>query len=123
MTRDVPVSDELAYHLLLEPQEAAIVRQALNLLIADEAHEPAIRSLARQVLAHIDEGTATAGSQTASPGALTLPLTAPQMKITHTAAKLLLDDTQREQQRERQLLWSVLEKLPDEHSLRAITLA
>ena len=51
-----------------------------------------------------------------------MPLTAPQMKITHTAVRLLLDDLQREQDDERQVLWQILEKLPDEHAIRAIEL-
>ena len=44
------------------------------------------------------------------------------MKITHTAVRVLLDDTQREQAGERELLRSILEKLPDEHTMRAIQL-
>jgi hypothetical protein len=44
------------------------------------------------------------------------------MKITHTAVRLLLDDSQREQDAERQLLWRIVDKLPDEHSIRAIVL-
>jgi hypothetical protein len=51
-----------------------------------------------------------------------LALTAEQMKITHTAVKIMLDDSQREQHQERRLLWSILEKLPDEHAIRAIDL-
>jgi hypothetical protein len=107
---------EPAYHLLLSAAESAIATRALHLLIADEAHAPDIRALARAVLALL-ETTPTAGAQT-----LNVPLTAPQMKITHSAVKLLLDDTQREQDAERKLLWSILGKLPDEHSLRAIEL-
>lgn len=109
------VSDsDPAYHLLLSPEESAIATRALHLLISDEAHAPDIRALAREVLARLEAPIA--------PGAptLELPLTPPQMKITHTAVKLLLDDTQRDQDDERKLLWSILEKLPDEHSLRAI---
>ena len=41
---------EFAYHLLLDPAEAAIAGQALRLLISDEAHEPEIRTLAREVI-------------------------------------------------------------------------
>ncbi len=44
------------------------------------------------------------------------------MKITHTAVKLLLDDLQREQADEREILRAILDKLPDEHTMRAITL-
>lgn len=147
---------EPAYHLLLEPAEAAIAARALHLLIGDEAHAPDIRALARAVLALLGEpagageggavpepagvgqgeappgssgmgeGAAPAGPSggQATPGAtITVPLTPPQMKITHTAVKLLLDDTQRDQEDERRLLWAILERLPDEHSIRAIEIA
>jgi hypothetical protein len=42
------------------------------------------------------------------------------MKIAHTAFKLALDDTQREQSVERGVLRDLLSKLPDEHTIRAI---
>ena len=107
--------DDVAYHLLLDAPEAAIAVQALRLLISDEAHEADIRTYAREAIAAIE----SAGD---GAGAATVPLTAPQMKIVHTAVRLLLLDTQRDQESERQLLWSILEKLPDEHALRAIEL-
>jgi hypothetical protein len=44
------------------------------------------------------------------------------MKITHGAVRLLLNDLQREQASERDLLRGILEKLPDEHTMRAIEL-
>ena len=44
------------------------------------------------------------------------------MKITHTAVKLAFDDTQREQSHERDVLRRILDKLPDEHTMRAIEL-
>jgi hypothetical protein len=53
-------------------------------------------------------------------GVLTVALAPQQMKITHTAVKLLLNDTAREQASEREILWGILEKLPDEHTMRAI---
>ncbi len=107
--------DDVAYHLLLDPPEAAIAVRALHLLISDEAHEPDIRAYAREAIAAIESAGGGAG-------AATVPLTAPQMKIVHTAVRLLLLDTQRDQESERQLLRSILEKLPDEHALRAIEL-
>jgi hypothetical protein len=55
-------------------------------------------------------------------GGLTVTLTPPQMKITHSAVKLLLNDLQREQADEREVLKSILDKLPDEHTMRAIQL-
>src|SRR5712692_9428785 len=111
--------DAIAYHLLLDPDETQIARHALDLLISDESHEPLIRGLARQVLAML---SAPASDASAGPSALSVPLTAPQMKITHAAVKLLLNDSTREQQTERKLLWSILDKLPDEHVMRAIEL-
>jgi hypothetical protein len=44
------------------------------------------------------------------------------MKITYTAVRLLLNDLQREQDAERQILWRIVEKLPDQHAIRAIVL-
>jgi hypothetical protein len=108
-------ADDVAYHLLLDAPEAAIAVQALHLLISDEAHEAGIRAYARAAITAIE--SAGGGDGTA-----TVPLAAPQMKIVHTAVRLLLLDTQRDQESERQLLWSILQKLPDEHALRAIEL-
>jgi uncharacterized protein (DUF2336 family) len=109
------IEPEVAYHLLLDPEERSIAALALRLLVSDEAHESQIRNLARDVLQRLD----------ADPGAdgmLTMPLSAEEMKITHTALKLLLNDSQRDQHTERQLLWQILNKLPDEHAIRAIQL-
>jgi hypothetical protein len=92
-----------------------VTARALRLLISDEAHEPRIRGLAREVLASLEAPT-TAGAK------LTVPLSPEQMKITHSATRLLLDDLQREQAGEREVLRRVLDKLPDEHTMRAITL-
>jgi hypothetical protein len=106
---------QTAYHLFLDREQVSVTAGALRLLISDEAHEQQIRQLAREVLARLD-----AEPEGGHP--LTVPLTAPQMKITHTAVRLLLDDLQREQDAERQVLWQVLGKLPDEHAIRAIAL-
>ena len=38
------------------------------------------------------------------------------MKITHSAVQLLLNDLQREQADEREILRAILDKLPDEHA-------
>lgn len=92
-----------------------MLSRALRLLIADEAHERFIRGLAREVLALLDPPSEDGGK-------VTVPLSPEQMKITHTAAHLLLDDLQREQAAERELLRRVLDKLPDEHTMRAIEL-
>ena len=53
---------------------------------------------------------------------VTLALTPQQMKITYSAVKLLLNDLQREQADEREILRAILDKLPDEHVMRAIQL-
>jgi hypothetical protein len=51
-----------------------------------------------------------------------LELTPAQLKITHTALKSLLDDFGHEEHDVVQVIHEVLEKLPDEHSIRAISL-
>lgn len=106
---------ETAYHLRLQPAEVTVAGSALRLLIADEAHEPEIRSLARAVLDGLARGVG-------EDGLLELPLTAREMKIAHTAVKLLHDDLGREEAEERRVLAQILEKLPNEHAIRAIAL-
>jgi hypothetical protein len=51
-----------------------------------------------------------------------LELTPPQLKITHTALRSLLDDFGHEQQDVIAIIHEVLAKLPDEHAIRAIQL-
>lgn len=51
-----------------------------------------------------------------------LDLTAAQLKIVHTALKGLLDDLGHDEHDVREVVASVLNKLPDEHSIRAINL-
>jgi hypothetical protein len=51
-----------------------------------------------------------------------LELSPAQLKITHTALKSLLDDFGHEQAEVVALIHEVLDKLPDEHSIRAISL-
>jgi hypothetical protein len=106
---------EPPYHLLLEAEEIAVTATALGLLISDEAHEPEIRRLAREVLAEL-EGVAN------ERGALSVALAPRQMKITHTALRSLYRDLGREQADELELLRTILDKLPDEHTMRAIAL-
>ena len=112
---DESTPPEAAYHLLLDPEEVPLTASALNLLISDEAHQPDIRKLARDVLAELE-------GDPDEFGVLSVALTPGQLKITHTAVHLLLDDLQREQADEMQLLHSILSKLPDEHAIRAIQL-
>ncbi len=102
-----------AYHLLLDARERTIATRAVRLLISDEAHHPEIRKIAREVLSEL-EREPPPGEQ------LTVPLSPPGMKITHTAVKLLLDDLRREQADEQRTLRAILDKLPDEHAIRAI---
>jgi hypothetical protein len=104
-----------AYHLFLDPAEVPVAASALRLLISDEAHEPEIRRLAREVLASLE-------AEADERGTLTVTLGAGQMKITYSAVRLLLNDLQREQASEREILWRILDKLPDEHTMRAIEL-
>jgi hypothetical protein len=111
-----PTSDnEPAFHLLVDPDEVPVAVSALRLLISDEAHQPEIRGLARAVLDRLQADPAHAG-------VLEVPLSPQEMKITYTAVRLLLNDTQRGQTEEREILWRILEKLPDEHTMRAISL-
>jgi hypothetical protein len=110
---DTTNEPEPAYHLFLDPDEVEVAGSALRLLISDEAHEPHIRRLAREVIALLQAAPDERGR-------LTVPLLPQQMKITHSAVKLLLDDLQRHQASEREILRRILDKLPDEHTMRAI---
>ncbi len=108
-------ASEPPYHLLLDLDEVPVAASALRLLISDEAHEPQIRGLAREVLAALEQSAD-------SRGVLTVTLAPQQMKITHSAVRLLLNDLQREQADEREILHAILAKLPDEHVMRAIAI-
>jgi hypothetical protein len=103
------------YHLLLDREEVPVAASALRLFISDEAHQPRIRTLAREVLASLE-------GEPDENGVLTVSLSAERMKITYSAVRLLLSDLQREQAAERKTLRAILDKLPDEHSMRAISL-
>ncbi|HUA10681.1 MAG TPA: hypothetical protein VMA83_01585 [Solirubrobacteraceae bacterium] len=106
---------EPPYHLILNAAEVSATASSLRLLIGDEAHEPDIRALARDVLGELD-------GEPDDSGRLTIELTPPQMKITHSAVRLLVNDLGRAEADERDVLRGVLEKLPDEHVMRAIQL-
>jgi hypothetical protein len=54
--------------------------------------------------------------------AFRLDLTAAQLKVVHTGLKGLLDDLGHDEHDVRDVVASVLGKLPDEHSIRAINL-
>jgi hypothetical protein len=113
---DHTAASEPPYHLILDGEEISQTAHALRLLISDEAHEPQIRELAREVLAELARAPDERGG-------LTVTLTPRQMKITHSATRLLLNDLQREQADEREILHRILDKLPDEHTMRAIEIA
>jgi hypothetical protein len=66
------------------------------------------------------EGSGLIGS---SEIAFTLPLTQAELKLTFTALHSLLDDFGREQHELGEIVRGVLAKLPDEHSIRAITIS
>lgn len=51
-----------------------------------------------------------------------LELTPAQLKITHTALRSLLDDFGRDEREVLRIIHEVLDKLPDEHAIRAIQL-
>ena len=51
-----------------------------------------------------------------------LDLTAAELKVTHTALKTLLDDLGHEEKDVIEVVRGILNKLPDEHSIRAIDL-
>ena len=51
-----------------------------------------------------------------------LQLNAAELKVTHTALKTLFDDLGHDEADVREIVRSVLAKLPDEHSIRAIDL-
>jgi hypothetical protein len=104
---------EPGYHLFLDAAEIPVAASALRLLISDEAHEPQIRGLAREVIGGLE-------GSTGEEGRFTLTLSPQQMKITHSAVRLLLNDLQRGQAEEREILHGILAKLPDEHTMRAI---
>jgi hypothetical protein len=107
--------DAPEYHLMLDRDEVPVAASALRLLFADEAHEPQIQGLARDVLSGLEAPPDERGH-------VTVALTPRQMKITFSAVRLLINDLQREQADEREVLWRILGKLPDEHVMRAIEL-
>ena len=61
---------------------------------------------------------ATGGADT--PFRYHLELTPPQLKLTHTALRSLLDDFGHDETEIVEIIQSVLAKLPDEHAIRAI---
>jgi hypothetical protein len=122
---DQAASEAPAYHLLLDPEEVPVLRTALDLFIADASHESHVRPLARAVLSRLP-GDTEEGADARPPDATewpaSIPLAPAEMKIVHTSVHLLLDDLQREQADELHVLHRILDKLPDEHAIRAIVI-
>jgi hypothetical protein len=110
-----PKEPEPQYHLRLEPDELGVTATALRLLVSDEAHEAQIRALAREVLDGLE-------GEPDERGIVSVALGSKQMKITHTALRSLFRDLGREQAEELEILRRVIDKLPDEHVMRAISL-
>jgi len=52
-----------------------------------------------------------------------LRLTGPELKVTYTALRSLRDDLGRDQHEISHIIQSVLDKMPDEHTMRAIRIA
>jgi hypothetical protein len=110
-----PQEPEPQYHLRLEPDELGVTATALRLLVTDEAHEAQIRALAREVLDGLE-------AEPDERGIVSVALGSKQMKIAHTALRSLFRDLGREQADELEILRRVIDKLPDEHVMRAISL-
>jgi len=70
----------------------------------------------------VAEPDAVGGAEAADDFRYHLELTPAQMKITHTALKSLLDDFGHDEHDVARVIHEVLEKLPDDHSIRAISL-
>ena len=62
------------------------------------------------------------GSTTPGPFQYNLRLSPAQLKVTHTALHSLLDDFGHEQSDVQAVIREVLDKLPDEHAMRAVRL-
>jgi hypothetical protein len=71
-----------------------------------------------------DEVDASGGSEAgdAMPFRYHLELTPAQLKIAHTALHSLLDDFGHDESAVHRVIHEILEKLPDEHAIRAIRL-
>ena len=52
-----------------------------------------------------------------------LRLTGPELKVTYTALRALRDDLGRHQSDVNHIIQAVLDKLPDEHTMRAISIS
>jgi hypothetical protein len=112
---DSATTEAPAYHLLLHPDEVPMAATSMRLLISDEVHQPQIRRLGREVLSALQAAQEQGGK-------VTLSLEPEQMKVMYSAVKVLFEGLQREQASQREILRSILNKLPDEHTMRAIDL-
>jgi hypothetical protein len=106
---------DAAYQLLLQLDEVPVAATAVRLFISDEAHQPRVHQLGREILGALERSPEERGT-------LTMSLDAEQMKIMYSAVRLLLDDRQHDQASDREILRSILNKLPGDHTIRAIEL-
>ncbi len=104
---------EPTYHLSLDADEVPVAATAMRLLISDEAHQPRIRELTREVISDLRGAPGDAGK-------LRLTLDRGQIKVIHSAVGLLFNDLQRGQAEQREILRRILDKLPDKQDIRAI---
>ena len=109
-----PSPEAAAYHLRVDPPERPTLELALRLLHDDMAPSHEIRRAAWQVLERLRATDAGAPA--------TIALAEMELKLVHTALRIHLDDTRRTQDDERRIVRGLLEKLPDEHAIRAIRL-
>ena len=106
--------NEPAYHLYLDEQEVPVATVAIACSSPKRgARAPDSSARARSGRRPGDAGTERHADAWRSPE---------QMKIAYSAVRLLLNDLQREQAGEREVLRAILDKLPDEHTMRAIEL-
>lgn len=112
-----PASTPPAYHLHLNAAERPVLAVALRLLLGDMAHTSVVRAPARRALERVGAEPALVPEQP-----LTMALDEAELKVVHTALHILFDDLGREDAAERGLIREMLDKLPDEHAIRAIEL-
>jgi hypothetical protein len=108
--------DETAYRLDLTPTQTTVTRTALRSLRANFGHdEHDVQRVVRAALDKLPEGGG-------DPAVTWVELTPAQLKITYTALRSLLDDFGHDEHEVHRAIREVIDKLPDEHAIRAIDL-
>jgi hypothetical protein len=108
--------DDTAYRLDLTPTQTTVTRTALRSLRANFGHdEHDVQQVVRAALAKLPESGGESGVHW-------LELTPAQLKITYTALRSLLDDFGHDEHELHRAIREVIDKLPDEHAIRAIDL-